>query len=79
MLVKINEVQLNEVILEVTPGPLNGVQLLTIRQQPHAPHVLWLADALAGVRAAVIRPQDILAVGERLVDGVQKELKGVGV
>jgi ketosteroid isomerase-like protein len=35
--------------------------------------------ALGGVRAAVIQEQDVQAVGERLAEGVKKELEGVCV
>src|SRR5688500_5942062 len=57
--IKINKLQPSEVILQVTPDPLNRVQLWAVGWQPHAPHVLGPPQALGGVGATVIQEQDV--------------------
>ena len=76
---QVRELLPGEVVFQVTPDPLNRIQLWTVGRQPHAPHMLRPAKALGGVRAAVIQEQDVQAVGECLAEGVKKELKGICV
>ena len=77
--IKITELQPREVILEVTPDPRNGVQLWTVGWQPYAADVLRPPHVLRRVCTAMSRPQDVQAGGERVTEGIQTELKGVGV
>jgi hypothetical protein len=77
--VQINELLPGEVIFQVTPEPLNRVQLRTIRRQPHGSHILGPPQALGGVGAAVIQEQDVQAVGKGLREGVHEELEHLGV
>lgn len=77
--IKINALQPSDVILEVTPDPLNGVQLWTVGWQPHAPDMLRPPNVWRRVCTAVIQQQDVQAVGERLAEGIKQELGSVCV
>jgi hypothetical protein len=77
--VEINELLPGEGIFQVTPKPLNRVQLRTIRWQPHGSHMLRPPQALGGVGATVIQEQDVQAVGEGLREGVHAQLEPVSI
>jgi hypothetical protein len=73
------EVEPGERIFEVTPDPLNGVQLRTIGRQEHEAHVGREGEPLGGMGPAVIQEQEIEAVREGLGEGVQEDLEALCV
>jgi hypothetical protein len=62
-------------IFEITPDPLNRVQLRAIRRQPHTAEIVRPAEALRGVSTTIIQEEEIQAVGERLGEGLDEELE----
>jgi hypothetical protein len=73
------EVKPGERVFEVSPDPLNRVQLRTIGRQEHEAHVGREGEPLGGVGPAVVQEQEIQAVREDLGEGIQEELEALRV
>jgi hypothetical protein len=68
-----------QVVLHVTPDPLDGVQLRTVGREPYSLHVGRLSNPLSGMGPTGIQEQAMQTVGKRLRQGVDDTLEGVGV
>jgi hypothetical protein len=68
-----------ERVFEVAPDPLNGVQLGTIGRQEDQAHVGREGEPLGCMRAAIVQQPEIQAVGEGRCEGVDEQLKALGV
>jgi hypothetical protein len=76
---KVDELLPGQVDLHVTPDPLNRVQLGTVGWEPYGLHMCRPSNPLSRMGATVIQEQEIEAVGKGLRQGVDEELKGVGI
>ena len=76
---EINQRLPGQVILQVAPEPLHGVQLWTIRWPPHRPYLGGPPQALGGVGAPVIPAHEVQAVGKGLGEGIHEALEHVGM
>jgi hypothetical protein len=74
---QIGELLPGHLVFEITPDPLNRVQLRAIRRSPHTADTVRPAESLRRVRAAIIQEQKIQAVGERLGARSQEEWEHV--
>ena len=73
--IQMRELEPGERIFEVTPDPLNRVQLGTIGRQEYQVHVFRQGEPLGCMRPAVIQEQEIQAVAEGLREDVDEELE----
>ena len=73
------EVKPGERVFEVSPDPLNRVQLWAIGRQEHEAPVGREGEPLGGVGPAVVQEQEIQAVREDLGEGIQEELEALRV
>jgi hypothetical protein len=66
-------------ISEITPDPLNSVELGTVGWQPHTADIFRLAGSLQGVSTAAIQEQDRQAVRERRGEHIEGDLAHICV
>jgi hypothetical protein len=77
--IEINERLPGQGILQVTPEPLNRIQLWAIGRQPHSPQMVGPPQAPRGVGATVVQEQDVQAVRKGLGEGVHEEHVGLQI
>ncbi len=77
--VQSGEVEPRERVFQVTPDPLDGVQLGAVRRQGYQAHVGWGRKPLGGMRATIIQQQEIEAVRKGRREGLDEELEAFGV
>jgi hypothetical protein len=77
--IEIGELPPGHVVLEVTPEPLNRVQLRAIRRQEEQPYVLRQGKPLGRMCPTIVQQEDIQAGGEGLREGLDEELEQLGV
>jgi hypothetical protein len=77
--IQMRELEPDERIFEATPDPLNRVQLGTRGRQEYQAYVFRQGEPLGCRRPAVIPEQEMQAVAEGLREGVDEELKHLGI
>jgi hypothetical protein len=68
-----------EVVFQVTPHPLDRVQLWTVGWYEHEAHGRGEGEPLCGMRPPVVQEQEVPAVWDSFRQGVDEELAALGV
>src|ERR687891_111992 len=77
--IEVGKLEPRERVFEVTPDPLDGVQLGAVRWQEYQTYVGGEREPPGGVRATIVQEQEVEAIRKGRREGIDEELEAVGV